>query len=81
MATTATSQHGGVQRSGPPRRTSRGQPKQDHLATLSTNSLHRCAQATHDSLISDEADSAVATQAILVVVTSARTGRPLAQHP
>jgi hypothetical protein len=35
------------------------QSKQDHLATPSTNSLHRIAKATtHESLIDDEADSA-----------------------
>jgi pimeloyl-ACP methyl ester carboxylesterase len=53
------------------------QSKQDHLATLSTNSLHRHANATHDSLISDQADAAAASQAIHDVVTAVRTGRPL----
>jgi pimeloyl-ACP methyl ester carboxylesterase len=53
------------------------QPKQDRMATLSTNSLHRHADATHDSLISDEADSAAASQAIHDVVASVRTSRPL----
>ena len=52
--------------------------KQDHLATLSTNNLHRHADATHDSLISDEADSAAASQAIHDVVVSVRTSHPLA---
>jgi pimeloyl-ACP methyl ester carboxylesterase len=51
--------------------------KQDHLATLSTNNLHRHADATHDSLISDEADSAAASQAIHDVVVSVRTSHPL----
>jgi pimeloyl-ACP methyl ester carboxylesterase len=51
--------------------------KQDHLATLSTNSLHRHADATHDSLISNQADSAAASQAIHDVVVSVRTSRPL----
>jgi pimeloyl-ACP methyl ester carboxylesterase len=31
------------------------QSKQDHMATLSTNSLHRHANATHQSLLDDEA--------------------------
>jgi len=53
------------------------QSKQDHLATLSTNSRHRHANATHDSLISDQADAAAASQAIHDVVTAVRTGRPL----
>lgn len=55
------------------------QSKQDRMATLSTNSLHRHANATHDSLISDEADSATASQAIRDVVAAVRTGHPLAQ--
>ena len=40
------------------------QAKQDHLATLSTNSLHRHADATHESLLDNQADSAAASQAI-----------------
>jgi len=54
------------------------QSKQDHLATLSTNSLHRHANATHDSLISDQADAAAASTAIHDVVVSVRTSQPLA---
>jgi pimeloyl-ACP methyl ester carboxylesterase len=54
------------------------QSKQDHMATLSTNSLHRHANATHASLLDDEADAAVASKAIHDVVTAVRTGRPLA---
>jgi hypothetical protein len=54
------------------------QTKQDHMATLSTNSLHRHANATHESLIDNEADSATASQAIHDVVASVRTSRPLA---
>src|SRR3712207_4956853 len=53
------------------------QSKQDHLATLSTNSLHRHANATHASLLEDEADAAVASQAIHDVVIAVRTARPL----
>ena len=54
------------------------QPKQDHMATLSTNSLHRHANATHQSLLDDEADAAVASQAIHDVVSAVRTSQPLA---
>jgi len=54
------------------------QSKQDRMAALSTNSLHRHAAATHDSLISDEADAAAASQAIHDVVMSVRTSQPLA---
>ena len=54
------------------------QSKQDHLATLSTNSRHRHTNATHDSLLSDETDAAAASQAIRDVVAAARTGHPLA---
>jgi pimeloyl-ACP methyl ester carboxylesterase len=52
--------------------------KQDHMASLSENSLHRVATATtHDSMISDQADSAAASQAIHDVVEAVRTARPL----
>jgi pimeloyl-ACP methyl ester carboxylesterase len=54
------------------------QSKQDHMATLSTNSLHRHANATHASLLDDEADAAVASQAIHDVVVAVRTSHPLA---
>jgi pimeloyl-ACP methyl ester carboxylesterase len=51
---------------------------QNDLATLSTNSAHRVIDgATHDSLISDEEDSAATTQAILDVVSSVRSAGPL----
>ena len=53
------------------------QSKQDHMATLSTNSLHRHANATHASLLADEADAAAASQAVRDVVTSVRSGQPL----
>ena len=53
------------------------QSKQDHLATLSTNSLHRHVNATHASLLDDEADSAAASQAIHDVVAAVRTSHPL----
>jgi hypothetical protein len=52
--------------------------KQDHMASLSTNRLHVVAQATtHDSMVSDEAASAAASQAIHDLVEAVRTGRPL----
>jgi pimeloyl-ACP methyl ester carboxylesterase len=53
------------------------QAKQDHLATLSTNSLHRHVEATHASLLGNQADSAAASQAISDVVEAVRTARPL----
>ena len=52
--------------------------RQDRMATLSTNSLHRHANATHASLLDDEADAAVASKAIHDVVVAVRTSRPLA---
>jgi len=52
--------------------------KQDHMATLSTNSVHRViAGATHEALIGDRNDAAATTQAILDVVSSVRIGEPL----
>ena len=55
------------------------QSAQNHLATLSTNSLHRIAHATtHASLTDDQADSAAASQAIRDVVASVATSHPLA---
>ena len=47
---------------------------QNHLATLSTNSVHRIIDgATHEDLIADEEDAAATTQAILDVVSSVRS--------
>jgi hypothetical protein len=47
---------------------------QDEMATLSTNSAYLVVQgATHASMISDEADAAATTQAILDVVSSVRS--------
>jgi hypothetical protein len=48
------------------------------MATLSTNSLHRHASATHQSLLDDEADAAAPSQAIHDVVITVRNSRPLA---
>jgi hypothetical protein len=53
------------------------QSKQDHMATLSTNSLHRHANATHDSLIRDQADAPPPARQFHDVVTAVCTGRPL----
>jgi pimeloyl-ACP methyl ester carboxylesterase len=54
-------------------------PLQEEMVTLSTNSLHQVLpDATHASLITDEGDAAIASQAILDVVESVRTGTPLA---
>jgi pimeloyl-ACP methyl ester carboxylesterase len=53
------------------------QSQQNHLATLSTNSLHRHVDATHASLVDDEADSAAASQAIHDVVAAVRNSQPL----
>src|SRR5215216_4335286 len=48
------------------------QAKQDHLARLSTNSLHCQVNATHESLMSDEADAVAASKAIHDVVGSVK---------
>ncbi|HSL12513.1 MAG TPA: alpha/beta hydrolase [Actinomycetota bacterium] len=51
---------------------------QDRLATLSSNSDHRVVDgAVHVSLLYDEHDAAVTTQAILDVLSSVRSGDPL----
>jgi pimeloyl-ACP methyl ester carboxylesterase len=51
---------------------------QNHLATLSTDSVHRViAGATHAGLVGDEEYAAATTQAILDVVSSVRTHQPL----
>jgi hypothetical protein len=56
-----------------------GQSAQAKLATLSTNSRHRTVpDATHASLLLEEADTAAASQAILDVVSAVRTERPVA---
>jgi pimeloyl-ACP methyl ester carboxylesterase len=52
--------------------------KQDHLATLSSNSQHRVVTgATHASLVDNEQDATAVSQAIHDVVTSVRTNTPL----
>lgn len=52
--------------------------KQDHLATLSTDSVHRTIDgATHEALILDEQYAAATTRAILDDVAAVRSARPL----
>jgi pimeloyl-ACP methyl ester carboxylesterase len=54
--------------------------KQDHLAALSTDSVHRVVDgATHDMLLSDEEDAAVTSAAIRDVVQAVRHDRPLSR--
>jgi pimeloyl-ACP methyl ester carboxylesterase len=53
---------------------------QDHLATLSTNSVHRTVEgAVHEALVSDQGPAAVTAQSILDVVAAVSTGKPLAR--
>jgi pimeloyl-ACP methyl ester carboxylesterase len=54
-------------------------PKQDKLAALSTNSVHRVAEgADHAGLIEEKRSAAITSQAILDVVASVRSRQPLA---
>ena len=54
--------------------------KQDHLAALSTDSVHHVVDgATHDMLVSDEEDAAVTSAAIRDVVQAVRHDRPLSR--
>lgn len=51
---------------------------QNHLATLSTNSVHRVIEgASHEALVADEKHAAATTQAILDVVSSVRSAARL----
>jgi len=51
---------------------------QNHLATLSTNSVHRTiAKADHQALIADEQGAATTTRAVLDVVSAVRSSQPL----
>ena len=55
-------------------------PLQDKMAGLSTNSAHRVLpEIDHPGLIHDRAGAAQASQAILDVVASVRTGTPVAK--
>jgi pimeloyl-ACP methyl ester carboxylesterase len=54
--------------------------KQDHLATLSTNSVHRTIDgATHLGLVEDQGKATATSQAIHDVVSSVRSAAPLQQ--
>jgi pimeloyl-ACP methyl ester carboxylesterase len=59
--------------------------KQNDLAALSTNSVHRIVPgSTHGSLIDDRADAAQSSRAVRDVVTAVRRGVPMRaieQHP
>ena len=49
------------------------------LAALSGNSIHLVvAGASHESLLDNQSDAAVPSQAIAQVIDAARTGTPLA---
>lgn len=51
---------------------------QNHLVTLSTNSVHRVIDgASHEGLVGEREFAATTTQAILDTVASVRTARPL----
>jgi pimeloyl-ACP methyl ester carboxylesterase len=52
--------------------------RQDELATLSSNSIHRVVKgATHESLLYDRSDSQATSAAIDEVVAAVRNDRPL----
>jgi len=51
--------------------------KQNRLASLSTNSVHRSVATTHEGLVADPDGAAATSQAILDVVSSVRSARPL----
>src|SRR5215210_2975158 len=54
--------------------------RQDKLATLSSNSIHRVVKgATHTSLLYDRSDSQATSAAIVEVVDAVRNDRPLAR--
>ncbi len=54
--------------------------KQERLAALSTDSVHRVVDgASHAALVGDEAHAATTSQAILEVVSAVRTGQPLSR--
>lgn len=50
---------------------------QDQLAALSTNTVHRVVDSTHEGLLVDQHGSAEAVRAIEAVVTSVTSGSPL----
>jgi hypothetical protein len=50
---------------------------QDRLESLSSNTSHRLAHATHAALLDGQRGSETSVRAIHDVVTSVRTGAPL----
>jgi pimeloyl-ACP methyl ester carboxylesterase len=50
---------------------------QNQLAALSTHSVHRTMDSTHEGLLEDAAPAAESVRAITEVVTATRTGTPL----
>ena len=54
--------------------------KQERLAALSTDSVHRVVDgATHEGLVGDATHAATTSRAILEVVSAVRTGQPLSR--
>jgi hypothetical protein len=54
--------------------------KQERLAALSTDSVHRVVDgATHGALVAEETHAASTSQAILEVVSAVRSGQPLSR--
>ena len=54
--------------------------KQDRLAALSTDSVHRVVDgASHEGLVGDATHAATTSRAILEVVSAVRTGQPLSR--
>jgi hypothetical protein len=53
---------------------------QDRLATLSSNSSHRLAHATHTALLDEQRRAEISVRAIDDVVQSVRTGAPVVTH-
>jgi pimeloyl-ACP methyl ester carboxylesterase len=50
---------------------------QNQLAALSTHSVHRTVDSTHEGMLEDASPAAGSVRAITEVVTAARTGTPL----
>jgi len=54
--------------------------KQERLAALSTDSVHRVVDgASHEALVGEETHAATTSRAILEVVSAVRTGQPLSR--
>ena len=54
--------------------------KQERLAALSTDSVHRVVDgASHEALVGDAGHAATTSRAILEVVSAVRTGQPLSR--